>query len=92
MPENHSGDTVLGFLFATAVLVAKLHSKLTEVPLRAGFEYEVSGPTREFDTNAVLYLVWQYAGRCTDAARVDLVVFVGVLIVVAVSMGLPWVT
>ena len=26
MPENHSGDTVLGFLFATAVLVARLHS------------------------------------------------------------------
>jgi len=60
------------------------------VPLRV--EYGVNGPTREFDTNAVLYLVWQYAGRCADAARVDLVVFAAMLIVMTVSMGLPWVT
>jgi len=65
-------------------------SKLTEELLRT--EWAVSGLVREIDTSAVLYLVRQYAGWCTDAARVDLVVFVAVLLVVAVSMGLPWVT
>jgi hypothetical protein len=40
----------------------------------------------------VLYLVGRYAGQCTDAVRMDLVVFVAVLVVVTVSVGLPWVT
>ena len=94
MPENHSGDTVLGFLFATAVLVARLHSLEVDGsgPDSRRLGYGVGGPTGEFDTNAVLYSVWQYAGRCTDAARVDLVVFVAMLVVLTVSMGLPWVT
>jgi hypothetical protein len=43
-----------------------------------------------FDGNMVLYLVRRYAGRCTSAIRVVLVV--RVLVVVAVSVSLPWVT
>ena len=31
-------------------------------------------------------------GRCTSAVRMDLVVCMIVLVVVSVSMGLPWVT
>ena len=51
-----------------------------------------AGPAGRVRDRCVLYLVWQYAGRCTDAARVDLVMFVAMFVVVAVSMSLPWVT
>ena len=63
-------------------------------PVTWGFPYAGCGATWQFGCsrcNAVLYLVGWHVGWHTYAVRMDLVVRVTMLIVVAVSMGLPWV-
>lgn len=54
-------------------------------------EYGATGPGT-LNANTVLYLVWRCVGRCTDAIRIDLVVFVAMFVVVAVTVSLPRVT
>ena len=50
------------------------------------------GSAEGHDVDVILYLVRWYAGQCTNANRINLVVRVTIFFVVAMPVGLPWVT
>jgi len=86
------------FFTASGLGEAYTRPKLTDMSSKASHSGVWSssnsrslGDSGVLDANTVLYLVWRYVGRCTNAVRMGLMVFVAVLIVVPVSMGLPWV-